>query len=162
MPMKTAVVALLVVTLGTSLSAEDLLVSPSKAEYLGWKRTEVKFKTCPGAYMNILDGYRVDPTHDKCVGEHFKLSGILEAVNVLIHSFTFRSNGDRLTFFVAKETSGGLRELPPPETFVSVDVDAHKITLHWNANKLPGGGVVFEKSLDPDDKISSPKERGKN
>jgi hypothetical protein len=153
--MKTAVVALLVVTLGPSLSAEDLLVSPSKAEYLGWKRSEVKFKTCPGAYMNILDGYKVNPTQDRCVGEHFKLSGILEAVDVLIHSFTFRSNGDRLTFFVAKDTSRGLRELPPRETFVDVVVDAKKITVSWNVDNAPRS-AVFEKGLDPEDKIPSP------
>lgn len=159
--MKTAVVALLVVTLGTSLSAEELLVSPSKTEYLGWKRSEVKFKTCPGAYMKIMDGYKVNPTPDRCIGNHFSLSGILEEVDLQIHNFTFRSNGDRLKFFVTQETSGGLHELPQRETFVNVVVDAKKITVSWNVDNLPRS-AVFEKSLDPEDTSPSPKERGKN
>jgi hypothetical protein len=159
--MKTAVVVLLVVTLGTSLSAEDLLVSPSQTEYLGWKRSEVKFKTCPGAYMNILDGYKVNPTPNRCIGSHFTLSGILEDVDLLIHSFMFRSNGDHLRFFVTQEASGGLHELPQRETFVNVVVDAKKITVSWSVNNAPRS-AVFEKGLDPEDKIPSPKTREKN
>ncbi|MGA8808974.1 MAG: hypothetical protein WB973_13945 [Thermoanaerobaculia bacterium] len=159
--MKTAALALLVVTLGTSLSAEELLVSPSKTEYLGWKKSEAKFKTCPGAYMKILEGYKVNPIPNRCIGSHFTLSGILEDVDLLIHSFTFRSNGDRLTFFVLKETSGGLHELPRPETFVDVLVDAKKITVSWNVDNAQRS-AVFEKALDPEDKIPSPKELGKN
>jgi hypothetical protein len=159
--MKTAGVVLLLVTLGTSLSAEELLVSPSTTEYLGWKKSAAKFKTCPGAYMNILDGYRVNPTPNRCIGSHFTLSGILEDVDRLIHSFTFRSNGDHLRFFVTQETSGGLHELPQRETFVNVVVDAKKITVSWSVDNAPRS-AVFDIGLDPEDKAPSPKERGKD
>jgi hypothetical protein len=148
--MKTAI-AVLLMAFGTSISAEELLISPAKSEYLGWKKSNVKFKTCPGGYMQILDGYAVNPTKDRCIGNHFKLSGILEAVDLLIPSFTFRSSGDRMKFFVRKETSGGLRELPPQETFVTVDVDAKKLKLSWTVDGA-SRSATFEKALDPEDK----------
>src|SRR5258707_14835469 len=85
-----------------------------------------------------------------------QLSGILEKVDLLIHSFTFRSNGDRMRFFVTQETSGGLHELPLRETFVSVHVDAKKIMVSWTADNAPRSSV-FEKGLDPEDKIPAPR-----
>ena len=131
---------------GLPMIGEQLLVSPAKSEFLGWARKNAKFETCPGGYMDVRDGYHVKDTQDKCVTRSASLSGIMERVNLAESSFTFRDNGEHLTFYVGSNREQ--LQVLPIEEFVRIDVTTNSLRVTWTEANGKARDVSFEKSAN--------------